>query len=70
MGNDLAKPANASTDATAPPLPPTQVNDAQKTAPTDSAAASANTTSTAANAADPNTESSSKKKKKKHLLVF
>jgi outer membrane protein assembly factor BamD len=70
MGNDLAKPASASTDATAPPLPPTQVNDAQKTAPTDSAAPSANSSNAPSTAADPNTESSSKKKKKKHLLVF
>jgi outer membrane protein assembly factor BamD len=69
MGNDLAKPASAPTDGTAPPLPPTQVNDAQKTGPIDSSAASTNS-STPATAADPNTESSSKKKKKKHLLVF
>jgi outer membrane protein assembly factor BamD len=71
MGNDLAPQAGGgSTGGTAPPLPPTQVNDAPKTGPTDSSAASANTSNTAATAADPNTESSSKKKKKKHLLVF
>jgi hypothetical protein len=70
MGNDLAKPASSSTDGTAPPLPPTQVNDAQSTGPIDSSAASANGSTRAATAADPNTESSSKKKKKKHLLVF
>jgi len=68
MGNDLAQPASTTTDGAAPPLPPTQVNDAPKTAPTDSSAAS--TASTPATTADPSTESSSKKKKKKHLLVF
>ncbi|HTS35181.1 MAG TPA: outer membrane protein assembly factor BamD [Candidatus Solibacter sp.] len=72
MGNDLAPAATTtgSTDGTAPVLPPTQVNDAPKTAPTDSSAASASTASAPATPADPNTESSSKKKKKKHLLVF
>ena len=70
MGNDLAQPASGATSGAAPPLPPTQVNDAPKTGPTDSSAASADSTNTPAAAADPNTESSSKKKKKKHLLVF
>ena len=69
MGNDLTPQAGGATGGTAPPLPPTQVNDAPKTGPTDSSAASANS-STPATSADPNTESSSKKKKKKHLLVF
>jgi outer membrane protein assembly factor BamD len=70
MGNDLAQPASTKTSAAAPPLPPTQVNDAVKTGPTDSSTASAGAGNTTATAADPNTESSSKKKKKKHLLVF
>jgi len=70
MGNDLAQPASGATSAAAPPLPPTQVNDAPKTGPTDSSAASTDSSNTPATAADPNTESSSKKKKKKHLLVF
>ena len=70
MGNDLAQPASGATSGAAPPLPPTQVNDAPKTIPTDSSAASTNSNHTPATAADPNTESSSKKKKKKHLLVF
>ena len=70
MGNDLAQPASGATNGAAPPLPPTQVNDAPKTGPTDSSAASTDSSNTPATAADPNTESSSKKKKKKHLLVF
>ena len=69
MGNDLAPQASGSTGGAAPPLAPTQVNDAPKTGPTDSSAASTGG-NTPATAADPNTESSSKKKKKKHLLVF
>ncbi|HEX8800614.1 MAG TPA: outer membrane protein assembly factor BamD [Terriglobales bacterium] len=70
MGNDLAQPASGAANGAAPPLPPTQVNDAPKTGPTDSSAASTDSSNTPATAADPNTESSSKKKKKKHLLVF
>jgi outer membrane protein assembly factor BamD len=71
MGNDLAQPAANANNGPAPPLPPTQVNDAPKaTPPPDTGTASANAGTTPATAADPSTESSSKKKKKKHLLVF
>jgi outer membrane protein assembly factor BamD len=71
LGNDLAPPANADAAGTAPPLPPTQVNDAPKPAVDGAAApASTNASATPATAADPTTESSSKKKKKKHLIVF
>src|SRR5271165_2788044 len=71
LGNDLTPPANNAAGAAAPPLPPTQVNDAPKVAPAgDTSAGSASAGATPATAADPTTESSSKKKKKKHLLVF
>ncbi len=69
LGNDLTPPSS-STQA-APPLPPTQVNDAQKPpAPTDGttpAAASTDTSQAQPTSADPSTESSSKKKKKHHF---
>jgi outer membrane protein assembly factor BamD len=70
MGNDLAPPASTAPDGTAPPLPPTQVNDAPKapapdSTPTSSSAANPQT----APPADTNNESSSKKKKK-HLWPF
>ena len=67
LGNDLTPPSG-STQA-APPLPPTQVNDAPKApAPTDSAPAAASTNaSQQPTSADPSTESSSKKKKKHHF---
>jgi outer membrane protein assembly factor BamD len=74
LGNDLAPPANnVAGTAAAPPLPPTQVNDAPKPAAADAAPPStdaANQPAAPATTADPSTESSSKKKKKKHLLVF
>jgi len=71
FGNDLTPPTNNAAGAAAPPLPPTQVNDAPKAAQAgDTPPASASTGATPATAADPTTESSSKKKKKKHLLVF
>jgi outer membrane protein assembly factor BamD len=71
LGNDLTPPASKAAGAAAPPLPPTQVNDAPKAAPAgDTPAASTSAAATPATAADPTTESSSKKKKKKHLLVF
>jgi len=71
LGNDLTKPTTNAADGSAPPLPPTPVNDAPKAAPpSDASPASANAGSTQATAADPSTESSSKKKKKRHLLVF
>jgi outer membrane protein assembly factor BamD len=71
LGNDLKPPTSPPTDnAAAPPLPPTQVNDAQKVTPTDSTTAAADANGQQAASADTNTESSSKKKKKKHLLVF
>jgi outer membrane protein assembly factor BamD len=70
MGNDLAQPASSSTSGAAPPLPPTQVNDAPKPAASGATPASTDASATPATAADPTTESSSKKKKKKHLLVF
>jgi len=70
LGNDLKPPASAPNDP-APPLPPTQVNDAPKAAVTpDAPPASADAGGQPATQADTNTESSSKKKKKKHLLVF
>ena len=70
LGNDLAPAANSAAPGAAPPLPPTQVNDAPKPAADPAAPASASASATPATAADPTTESSSKKKKKKHLLVF
>ena len=71
LGNDLKPAAGAApADGTAPPLPPTQVNDAPNAAPPSSAPASADAASQQTAPADANTESSSKKKKKKHLLVF
>jgi outer membrane protein assembly factor BamD len=67
LGNDLTPAAKPVADA-APPLPPTQVNDAPKAAPpSDSAPAAAGATQTPATPADPTTESSSKKKKKHHF---
>ena len=67
LGNDLVPPANNAAPGAAPPLPPTQVNDAPKAASSDSAPAAADANSTPATAADPTTESSSKKKKKHHF---
>jgi outer membrane protein assembly factor BamD len=70
LGNDLVPPASSAPDGTAPPLPPTQVNDAPAAtngAPASTAAASSQT---AAAPVDTNNESSSKKKKKKHLFPF
>jgi outer membrane protein assembly factor BamD len=70
LGNDLKPPTSSSSDP-APPLPPTQVNDAPKAAATpDAPPAAADAGGQAVTQADTNTESSSKKKKKKHLLVF
>ena len=67
LGNDLA-PSSTSSGSAAPPLPPTQVNDAPKsTPPADGAAPSSDTSQQPAQAADTNTESSSKKKKKHHF---
>ena len=72
LGNDLTPPANNAPDGTAPPLPPTQVNDAPSPAAASGAPAPTNAASSqpAAAPVDTNNESSSKKKKKKHLLVF
>ncbi len=71
LGNDLAPPASSTPDGTAPPLPPTQVNDAPTAAAPNSAPASTNAASQQPAApADTNNESSSKKKKKKHLFPF
>ena len=78
LGNDLTPPASSPTnpattasDGSAPPLPPTQVNDAPKQSPPDSAAPASSSTGTKASSpADPNTESSSKKKKKHRLIPF
>jgi len=70
LGNDLTPPASEAAPGAAPPLPPTQVNDAPKTAPVDTAPASANAGTAQATPADPTTESSSKRKKKKHLIIF
>ena len=70
LGNDLAPPANPAAPGTAPPLPPTQVNDAPKAAANAAAPASTDAAAAPATTANPTTESSSKKKKKKHLLVF
>jgi len=65
LGNDL--PAASKPTGDPAPLPPTQVNDAPKAAPRDSAPAAAGTAATPAAPADPTTESSSKKKKKHHF---
>ena len=71
LGNDLVPPTSSTPDGTAPPLPPTQVNDAPNAAAPNSAPASTNAASQQpAPPADTNTESSSKKKKKKHLFPF
>jgi len=77
LGNDLAPaaapaavPGSAAASGPAPPLPPTQVNDAPKPAADGTTPASASAGDTSGTTADPTTESSSKKKKKKHLLVF
>jgi len=70
LGNDLKPAASNPPAATAPPLPPTQVNDAPKAAAPAGTPASADAAGQAAAPADSSTESSSKKKKKKHLLVF
>jgi outer membrane protein assembly factor BamD len=67
LGNDLAPPANNATPGIAPPLPPTQVNDAPKPTPDAAAPASTDASATPATTADPTTESSSKKKKKHHF---
>ncbi len=67
LGNDLAPAANSATPGAAPPLPPTQVNDAPKPASDPAAPASASANPAPAPAADPTTESSSKKKKKHHF---
>jgi outer membrane protein assembly factor BamD len=67
LGNDLTPPSSSSA-GTAPPLAPTQVNDAPKAAPpADGTAASTDAAQPQAPAADSNTESSSKKKKKHHF---
>ena len=70
LGNDLKPAASNPPAGTAPPLPPTQVNDAPKAAAPAGTPASADAAGQAAAPADTSTESSSKKKKKKHLLVF
>jgi outer membrane protein assembly factor BamD len=66
LGNDLTPAAKPAADP-APPLPPTQVNDAAKVAASDATPAAAGATPTTATPADPTTESSSKKKKKHHF---
>lgn len=73
LGNDLTPPTTSSSnpaDGTAPPLPPTQVNDAPKAAAPSGTPASADAASQPAAPADTSTESSSKKKKKRHLFPF
>ncbi|MDR3748640.1 MAG: outer membrane protein assembly factor BamD [Acidobacteriota bacterium] len=69
MQNDLA-PANGTSPA--PPLPPTQVNDAAPSSDKSSSSAPAASSSDAPQAppANANTESTSKKKKKKVLGIF
>ncbi len=67
LGNDLAPAANSTTPAAAPPLPPTQVNDAPKAAAPGTTPASTTASTTPAEPADTTTESSSKKKKKHHF---
>jgi len=66
LGNDLTPPSSSSA-GTAPPLPPTQVNDAPKANPPADGTAASTDTSQSAPTADSNTESSSKKKKKHHF---
>src|SRR5664279_568396 len=56
MGNDLAPAASPTPDGTAPPLPPTQVNDAQKAAAPGTAPASADAAQPTAAPADTNNE--------------
>jgi outer membrane protein assembly factor BamD len=71
LGNDLTPPTGSTPSGTAPPLPPTQVNDAPTAAAPDSAPASTDAASQQpAPPADTNNESSSKKKKKKRLFPF
>ncbi len=70
LGNDLKPPTSPPTDGTAPPIPPTQVNDAPTAAAPSSTPASTDAASQPADPADTNTESSSKKKKKKHIFPF
>ena len=70
LGNDLAPPTSSAGTGAAPPLPPTQVNDAPRPAASGTTPAAADAAASPAPAADPAAESSSKKKKKKHLLVF
>jgi hypothetical protein len=67
LGNDLTPPTTSVAPGAAPPLPPTQVNDAPKAAADPNAPASADANATPATTADPTTESSSKKKKKHHF---
>ena len=67
LGNDLPVPANTAAPGAAPPLPPTQVNDAPKAAATDTPPSSADANAAPATTADSATESSSKKKKKHHF---
>ena len=71
LGNDLTPPASSTPDGTAPPLPPTQVNDAPAAAAPNSAPASTDAAGQQpAPPADTSSESSSKKKKKKRLFPF
>ena len=72
LGNDLVPSAGSAPDGTAPPLPPTQVNDAPNSAVANGVPATtpAASSATPAAPADTNNESSSKKKKKKHLFPF
>jgi outer membrane protein assembly factor BamD len=68
LGNDLApQAASSSSTDPAPPLPPTQVNDAPKVAPSETAPSAGTANATPPATADPSTESSSKKKKKHHF---
>jgi len=67
LGNDLTPPTTSVAPGAAPPLPPTQVNDAPKAAADPAAPASADANATPATTSDPTTESSSKKKKKHHF---
>ena len=67
LGNDLTPPATNTAPGAAPPLPPTQVNDAPKAAGSETTPATADANAAPATTADPTTESSSKKKKKHHF---
>jgi outer membrane protein assembly factor BamD len=67
LGNDLTPPITSVAPGAAPPLPPTQVNDAPKAAADPAAPASTDANATPATTADPTSESSSKKKKKHHF---